>query len=45
VFFDAAHDPTGQLVKVLVDKTNPWYLEGQLLTPAPARSRRLPVLA
>lgn len=45
VFFDAAHDPTGQLVKVLVDKSTPWFLEGQLLTAAPVRSRRLPVLA
>jgi tRNA-2-methylthio-N6-dimethylallyladenosine synthase len=45
VFFDAPYDPTGQLVKVLVDKSTPWFLEGQLLTPAPVRSRKLPVLA
>jgi len=44
VFFDAPYDPTGQLVKVLVDKTTPWFVEGQLLTAAPARARRLPVL-
>ena len=44
VFFDATYDPTGQLVKVLVDKSTPWFLEGQLLTAAPARARRLPVL-
>ena len=30
---------------VLVARSSPWYLEGQLLTPAPARARRLPVLA
>jgi tRNA-2-methylthio-N6-dimethylallyladenosine synthase len=45
VFFDAPYDCTGQLVKVLVDQSTPWFLEGQLLTPAPLRSRRLPVLA
>ena len=45
VFFDAPHDPTGTLVKVLVDTSTPWFLEGQLLTPAPVRSRKLPVLA
>jgi tRNA-2-methylthio-N6-dimethylallyladenosine synthase len=45
VFFDAPYDPTGMLVDVLVTRTSPWYLEGQLLTPAPARARRLPVLA
>ena len=45
VFFDAPYDCTGHLVKVLVDKSTPWFLEGQLLTPAPVRSRRLPVLA
>src|SRR5919199_1405309 len=46
VFFDAAHDPTGSLVDVLVTKTSPWFLEGELLTPAPKRAGRLlPVLA
>ena len=45
VFFDAPHDPTGTLVDVLITRTSPWFLEGQLLTPAPLRSRRLPVLA
>ncbi len=45
VFFDAPYDPTGQTVKVLVTKTSPWFLEGQTLTPAPVRSRKLPVLA
>ncbi len=45
VFFDAAHEPTGTLVKVLVDSSTPWFLEGQLLTAAPMRSRRLAVLA
>lgn len=45
VFFDAPHDPTGQLVEVLITKASPWFLEGQLLTPAPARRRLLPVLA
>ena len=45
VFFDASHDPTGSLVKVLVDKSTPWFLEGQVLTPAPIRSRKLTVLA
>ncbi|MGI8422503.1 MAG: tRNA (N6-isopentenyl adenosine(37)-C2)-methylthiotransferase MiaB [Chloroflexota bacterium] len=44
-FFDAPHDPTAGLVKVLIEKSTPWFLEGQLLTPAPVRSRRLPVLA
>jgi len=45
VFFDAAHDPTGQLVDVLIAKASPWFLEGELLTPAPAAKRLLPVLA
>lgn len=45
VFFDAPYDPTAQTVKVLVTKTSPWFLEGQILTPAPVRSRKLPVLA
>jgi tRNA-2-methylthio-N6-dimethylallyladenosine synthase len=45
VFFDAPYDPTGQAVKVLVTKSSPWFLEGQLLTPAPLRARKLPVLA
>jgi tRNA-2-methylthio-N6-dimethylallyladenosine synthase len=45
VFFDAPYDATGMLVDVLVTRSSPWYLEGQLLTPAPARARRLPVLA
>jgi tRNA-2-methylthio-N6-dimethylallyladenosine synthase len=45
VFFDAAHDPTGHLVDVLVTRTSPWFLEGELLTPAPAPKRLLPVLA
>jgi tRNA-2-methylthio-N6-dimethylallyladenosine synthase len=47
VFFDAAHDPTGQVVEVVVTRTSPWFLEGELLTPAPAPrrpGRRLPVL-
>ena len=45
VFFDAPHDPTATLVKVLIDNTTPWFLEGQLLTAAPMRTRRLTVLA
>jgi tRNA-2-methylthio-N6-dimethylallyladenosine synthase len=45
VFFDAPYDCTGHLVKVLIDKSTPWFLEGQLLTPTPVRSRRLTVLA
>jgi tRNA-2-methylthio-N6-dimethylallyladenosine synthase len=44
VFFDAPYDPTGQLVQVLVTRTGPWFLEGELLTPAPKR-RLLPVVA
>jgi tRNA-2-methylthio-N6-dimethylallyladenosine synthase len=44
VFFDAPHDPTGSLVQVLVTQTSPWFLEGQLLTPAP-KKRLLPVLS
>ena len=37
------YDPTGMLVDVLVARSSPWYLEGQLLTsarprPAPARA-------
>jgi tRNA-2-methylthio-N6-dimethylallyladenosine synthase len=47
VFFDAPYDPTGRLVDVLITRTTPWYLEGELLTPAPAPrpKRLLPVLA
>jgi tRNA-2-methylthio-N6-dimethylallyladenosine synthase len=45
VFFDAPYDPTGMLVDVLITRTSPWYLEGQLLTSAPVRRRPLPVLA
>jgi tRNA-2-methylthio-N6-dimethylallyladenosine synthase len=45
VFFDAAHDPTGQLVRVQVTRASPWFLEGELLTPAPTIRRLLPVLA
>lgn len=44
VFFDAPHDPTGHLVQVLVTKTGPWFLEGELLTPAPRPRRLLPVI-
>jgi hypothetical protein len=33
------------LVDVLITKTSPWFLEGELLTPAPAAKRLLPVLA
>ncbi|HEX2184542.1 MAG TPA: hypothetical protein VHN78_03435, partial [Chloroflexota bacterium] len=45
VFFDAPYDPTGMLVDVLITATSPWFLEGQPLTPAPSRPRRLPVLS
>ena len=44
VFFDAPFDPTGHLVQVLVTRTSPWFLEGELLTPAPARRHLLPIL-
>lgn len=45
VFFEAPYDPTGMLVDVLITKTSPWFLEGELLTTAPVRKRLLPVLA
>lgn len=44
VFFNAPFDPTGMVVQVLVTRTSPWFVEGELLTPAPARRRALPVL-